>query len=323
MARSADFKSTNALMRHIRKSAGILIAGSRDKQALIRMGYFHGYKGYRYAGEVSRRIPYSSFDELRAVMEFDSQVKALLYPLLMDIEMAMKNLALVEILEAAQSSELTDIYARLMPGNKRGQHAGKLTVKHSNSSVLLAEYKRRNPIIQHYYDMPNEGMPVWALFEVLSMGAFAGFLEQLSNDVLARIAESWGMKRRDAALMPHFVFAVTGLRNCVAHNSAVFDARFAQSRSIRKEVKKAVSTEIGLLDGDRLTFETITDYFVLVLFLVVSLGLSRRRARALVKTYTRLTNDFRDRVPVRIFDMIVHTNNRSRLRAVRQWVARC
>ncbi len=315
------YKSVNSLMRHIRESAGISIGGSRDKHALARMGYFHGYKGYRYVGDVSRCIPYTTFDELRAVVEFDTRVKWLLYPVLMDLEMAMKNLALVEILDAAQSSALTDIYANLMPGNRIGGRAGKLAVMHENGAVLLAAYKRGNAIAKHYYDGPNENVPVWALFELITMGAFAGFLQQLSDGTLARVAESWGMKRRDADLMPHLVFALTDLRNCVAHNGVVFDARFAKSRSVRRQVKDLVSREMGLADGKRLMFETITDYFVLVVLLASSTGWSRRQVRSLVTDYGQLSEALWSHAPANIFGMIVHTDHRPKLEAVRRWAA--
>lgn len=42
-----DYKSTDALMRHLRNN-GVAISGSSQKQQLINTGYFHGYKGYRF-----------------------------------------------------------------------------------------------------------------------------------------------------------------------------------------------------------------------------------------------------------------------------------
>lgn len=43
----SNYKSTDALMRHLRNN-GIAISGSSQKQQLINTGYFHGYKGYRF-----------------------------------------------------------------------------------------------------------------------------------------------------------------------------------------------------------------------------------------------------------------------------------
>lgn len=41
-------KTTVALMRHIRKNHKIHINGSKDKKDLLNMGYYHGYKRYRF-----------------------------------------------------------------------------------------------------------------------------------------------------------------------------------------------------------------------------------------------------------------------------------
>jgi len=42
---SPTYKSLNALMRHMRSSAGIDVRGSAHKRALAHMGYFHGFVG--------------------------------------------------------------------------------------------------------------------------------------------------------------------------------------------------------------------------------------------------------------------------------------
>lgn len=44
---NSSYKSTDALMRHLRNN-GIAISGSSQKRQLINTGYFHGYKGYRF-----------------------------------------------------------------------------------------------------------------------------------------------------------------------------------------------------------------------------------------------------------------------------------
>lgn len=41
-------KSIEELMVLLRQEKGIAIAGAQQTQALRMMGYYHGYKGYRY-----------------------------------------------------------------------------------------------------------------------------------------------------------------------------------------------------------------------------------------------------------------------------------
>ena len=43
-------KSINSLMAYMRDQKNIQIKGSVQKQKLRNMGYFHGYKGYRFYG---------------------------------------------------------------------------------------------------------------------------------------------------------------------------------------------------------------------------------------------------------------------------------
>lgn len=313
-----SYKTLNALMRHIRDS-GVVIRGSADKAALAQLGYFHGYKGYRWSGEPSRRIPFSDFSQLRAVIEFDMGLKALLYPVIMRLEMAMKNLTLIEILESAQSSSLRTVYARLMPGTKARKRAGKLEVMHANNEALLKAYNRRDPIARHYYDSPREAVPVWGLLEIVTLGHFARFLEQLDDEVLSAIAQRWGMQRRDGDLVPHLVFAVTGLRNAVAHNGMVFDTRFATG-SVRKQVAALLVREIEMGPSVRVEFSTITDYVVLVTYLSGCMGLPRHEIVAMIRQYRALTDDLRGTLSVGAFDMIVHTNNRTKIDCLIAWM---
>jgi abortive infection bacteriophage resistance protein len=319
LARSNDYKSLNALMRHIRQTAGIDIGGSADKKALAQVGYFHGYKGYRYTGKAGKRIPYAHFSELRAVIRFDSQLKSVLYPVLMNLEMTMKNLALVEILEAADSSRLADVYSRLMPGTKKGKRGRKLEVMHASNEVLLNSYKRNNVIVRHYYDSPDETVPVWALMEVITLGHFARFLEQLSDPVLASVANRWGLQKRDAELIPHLVYALTDLRNCVAHNGTVFDTRF-RTAAIRQQVPNLLVREIGFPPSVRVQFETVTDYLALIVYMACCMSLPKREVRATIREYSELTDELRASVPTSIFDMIVRTDNRAKIQRLQQWV---
>ena len=46
---------SNSLMKHLRDS-GIDINGSAQKRRLKNIGYYHGYKGYRFAGNAANRL---------------------------------------------------------------------------------------------------------------------------------------------------------------------------------------------------------------------------------------------------------------------------
>lgn len=110
-----SYKTTDALMQHLRDS-GIMINSGEQKRQLINTGYFHGYKGYRFFGNAQRRLPFVSYDEVYATIQYDSDLKALLYGKMMYIETAVKNIALESILVNANSESIQDMYDKVVSG---------------------------------------------------------------------------------------------------------------------------------------------------------------------------------------------------------------
>lgn len=104
-------------MKHLRDT-GIEISGSAQKRRLINTGYFHGYKGYRFFGNSQKPLPFCSYDEVYATIQYDSKLKALFYEKIMFIETAVKNIALESILEKAQSENIQLIMERIVGSYK-------------------------------------------------------------------------------------------------------------------------------------------------------------------------------------------------------------
>ena len=118
---------------------------------------------------------------------------------------------------------------------------------------------------------------------------------------------------------PHLVFAIADLRNAVAHNGVVFDTRLA-SATIRKKVAGMLAREMGFEPALHVGFDTITDYLVLVEYLSAGLGFPKREVYGATRAYAALTDELRSRVPARVFDLIVHTDNRAKVRRLEAWV---
>ena len=59
-----NVKSINSLMAHLRDEKLIDIRGSLHKRKLRNLGYYHGYKGYRFIKNTSMPINLTNFDEI-------------------------------------------------------------------------------------------------------------------------------------------------------------------------------------------------------------------------------------------------------------------
>lgn len=104
-------KTLNSLMKHLRKS-GITIGGSAQKRRLKNIGYYHGYKGYRFAGKAPNRLPLTDFSQVAALYDFDMQLKTLFYPRVIQIETALKNYTLEAVLQDSGSAAFEDIWRK-------------------------------------------------------------------------------------------------------------------------------------------------------------------------------------------------------------------
>ena len=267
------YKTTDGLMRHLRNT-GISIAGSRQKRLLLNTGYFHGYKGYRFFKTSQRRLPFSSYDEIYATIQYDTQLKSLFYSKIMFIETAVKNVALECILSEAKSENIQAIcdtivssYRNAPAGSsieeKKKFQQNKLNLQNRIQTYLTSAYKAENPKITHFYN--NTGyadVPIWALFEIITMGDFGFFLSCLTYNARNSISKQLGFDisyDTYRQLVFKYIYALKDLRNAVAHNSVVFDTRFS-GVDPTPAMKRCLVQEIGL---SFVNFKSIEDYVIL------------------------------------------------------------
>ena len=97
------------LMKYLRNHHSITVKGNQA-QALRNIGYYHGFKGYRFIRNPSQRIPLTSLDEVIALNTFDMQLKTLFYPKVMFIENALKSYVIESILLDSKSENLDVIF---------------------------------------------------------------------------------------------------------------------------------------------------------------------------------------------------------------------
>lgn len=319
-------KSINSLMQYMRDTKGIRISGSAQKRKLRNMGYFHGYKGYRFCGEPTKLFPYSKFDELEAVYAFDLQLKGILYPQIMFVETALKNYALEVILNQSASESFADAFSIVLDDYKSYKNNLKVYKEATKKRLALrtkiysniARDYGKNFIVSHYYNK-DEKVPIWAIFELLTLGEFGNLIQCMNLNARRSISKEIGFdqsKDADGRLLEQTVFLLKDLRNAVAHNNIVFDTRF-KTHIVSERIKRYLSDETNIKD---ITFETIVDYVILLAFLMKKLELSKREIDAYINRFEQSYESFRKRVPTSIYSRVIHTNTRSKLTVLKQYL---
>ncbi len=328
-------------MRVLRNDKNISIK-SNQKRDLMNIGYYHGYKGYRYINNPSNRIPYNSFDELLAIYRFDSQLKSLFYPNVMFIETALKNYVLETITTATGTDSFPDVYNQLLDNYKKFSSAGK-TFKNDiqrkkAEDKFKRELKRRldlrnriykiqsdafgneNKIAKHYLEQ-DRNMPIWAIFELLSLGEFGHFVSCLNLKCRKQISVRLGIRQCDdnAALLPQqLIYTTKDLRNSIAHNDVIFDTRF-KTGSIDKNVGNAISNATGIKG---ITFDTITDYLILVVYILKLLGTTKTELKRLIRSYEEIVEHLRTTIPTSVYNQIIHTDSTVKLQFLKHYISK-
>lgn len=324
------YKSIDGLMRHLRNS-GIVIAGSTQKRQLMNTGYFHGYKGYRFFGHSGNRLPFATYEEVYATIQFDSQLKALFYAKMMFIETAVKNIALECILEKAKSENIQDIFNCAVCGYKNAPVASdpeakkkfqknKLSLQSMVQSYLSKAYATSNPKITHFYNnMGYSDVPIWALVEIMTLGDFGFFLSCLTIDTREAISRKIGINLScdtNRELVYKYLYTLKDLRNAVAHNAVIFDTRFRKIDPTRA-MTQTLKQEIGL---PYVNFKTIGDYLILTCFYLKILKVPKTEIKAFIREFERITDDYKNAVSVPVSTKAIHPDLQTRLEILKNYL---
>lgn len=325
-------KSINSLMAYMRDQKNIQINGSIQKKKLRNMGYYHGYKGYRYYNSPNSLFSYTDFNELQAVYNFDMKIKSIFYPQIMFLETTLKNYSLEIILNEAKSSRFADIYTNLMNDYKtypvgsdkyKKAISKRMNMRNKIYSNISRDYEHSN-IIKHYYDK-DKPVPMWAIFEIISLGEFANFLSCLNKSVRINISSSVGIKSsfdNDGKMLQIMVFALKDLRNAVAHNNTVFDTRFkkglkSNTNKISNRLGNYISSETGV---NNITFTTIVDYLILISFTMKLLNCNKTEILSFIRQFEDTIESFRKQVPMNIFSKIIYTDTKGKLQTLKKFL---
>lgn len=101
--------SFSDLLNYLKGNKNISIPATQEKD-LRNIGYYHGYKGYRFIRTSSNKIQFSNIKEIIVLNKFDLDLKTLIYPKIMFIETALKSYFIESILDDSKSEDMATIY---------------------------------------------------------------------------------------------------------------------------------------------------------------------------------------------------------------------
>ncbi|MGL5764933.1 MAG: Abi family protein [Sarcina sp.] len=343
-------KSINSLMKHMRDKHNIQIGtgverGGRHKIELQNFGYYHGFKAYKFVKTTNNRLNISNFNEIVYINQFDMELKGLIYPKIMFLESAIKNHTLVSIFDHTKKIDFDSIYNELLTSYKEKFISNaelnrirdpKLRKKKENDYKLAINrrlrlrseiYKSLNTsfdndvkVIQHFYNNHRD-VPIWATFEVLMMGNLGNFISCLKLEVRDQLSKSLNLNLEfdgNREFSWKIIYILKDLRNAVAHNNVIFDARF-KTGFVNKNLIRGIISDTGVQNID---FDGLVDYIVLIVYLLKGLKVSKTELKRFVGEFERILNSFREQMTISNYNKIINTNTRNKIKELNEYISK-
>lgn len=222
------------------------------------------------------------------------------------------------------SNSIYDMYDKVVssyknaPANTRNDikkkyQNNKLNLQGSIQNSIAAAYRKNNPKITHFYNNINYNeVPLWAIFEILTMGDFGCPLSCLTKDMREKISRAIGINLASdtyCELIYKYVYALKDLRNAIAHNDVVYDTRFRKMDPSRP-MKQCLKLEMGL---PYINFKTIGDYIILLCYYLKLLKVSKSEIKAFIREFETITKEYENSVNPSVSAITVHPDLCSRM----------
>ena len=325
-------------MRHIRQNHHIVIKGSNDKKKLINIGYYHGYKGYRFFRNVNHPLTgIDNFDQIMSIANFDVKVKAAFYPLVMQFENVVKNVIVSQVVKDTDPSfdnifrEKLIYYQSVSRTNRTSYYNAinkRLRLKKIIDGCIANEYSKNNKLVAHYINNACL-VPLWALFEIISLGNVGLFMWTLRIEDRIEIARFFDVcdlqHDPDADFIRQAIYIIRDLRNALAHNHIIFDCRFKGNNTrITNNITATIRNKLDL--NNNLNFNELFDYLALLIIVLKESGTTKSQLKAYVSTFEDAVNELykatrQNNLPYSIYNMIIGEDFRNKLSKLKKYIS--
>ena len=281
---------------------------------------------YRFIRESTNTIKFTDIKEIIALNKFDLDLKSIIYPKIMFIETALKSLFIESVLVDSASEDMSVIYSKTVTDYKQYPKGSKkytdafnkrMNLQMKINSALIRDYQKGKSIETHFINN-DRPIPVWAVFESLTLGEFGNFFECSNLNTRLTTSKILGLPTNldsDGELISIIIYALRDLRNAVAHNSVVFDTRFKTAK-INGRLVSLLENETGIKNID---FRYISSYIILLTYLLKKLG--QKNCKSFIHEYLTKCDFLHQNLPVNICFAILGSNNKSNMVLLEKYVS--
>ncbi len=318
------------LIHHLKDRHNLIVDKNQERD-LQNIGYYHGYKGYRFIKHSSNPIKFTSFGQIVTLNRFDMRLKSIIYPRLMFLETALKSYVIEAVLADSGTENLSEVYKKSLTYYKefkpsesdtkgrtryKQEFKKRMDLEMKINSALIRDYMQGREIENHFFDNDRD-IPLWAAFESLTLGEFGTFFSCCNMNIKNILSNQLQLRKSlnaDGGLLTDIIFCLKNLRNAIAHNGVIFDTRFATSK-VEDRIKQLLEEEIGISNFD---FSYIVSYIALIVYILKSLN-EAKDCTSFINEYEKSVEMISSNFSKDIYFKIVGTQEKTILEKLREF----
>ena len=270
MADDKNFLTYNQQMKKLRNDKKIDCNGSKDKQILVRMGYFNIVNGYKlpFTCDTDENgdhiyLPNTSLEHLYALKQFDDNLRLFLLKYITQIEEEVRTLTGYKFDQCNNNGKIpwydTDAYS---PSSRLQNRMSAISSAYSELSSSQLDYVK-------FYMENHTSIPTWIMIKMVNFSTFINILKNSKTAVTHSLCKLYGMYdsngKPNVKLLIGSLHWLRKVRNSCAHNERIFCIHPSQEKN-RQNSGRIIETYFASLrpsykrDSDKRIFDLLV-YF--------------------------------------------------------------
>lgn len=222
MAQQKIFSTFSEQVEWLQKEKHLIISDKAyAEDVLKRIGYFPLMGGYKHLFRIPLTKKYkegTTFEEIVALYEFDSELRELFFKYLLQIERHLRSLMSYYFCEKYGESQSAYLDINNFNNTRRTYKTVSRLISTLQRAVTTTDY-----VYINYYRNTYRNIPLWVLINVLTFGNLSKMYQVFPQSLQSKICKNFGIINQRQ--MEQFLSVLTKFRNVCAHGERLFTYR--------------------------------------------------------------------------------------------------
>ncbi|CUX33190.1 Abi family protein [Clostridium sp. C105KSO13] len=222
MAQQKIFSTFSEQVEWLQKEKHLIISDKAyAEDVLKRIGYFPLMGGYKHLFRMPLTKKYkegTTFEEIVALYEFDSELRELFFKYLLQIERHLRSLMSYYFCEKYGESQSAYLDINNFNNTRRTYKTVLRLISTLQRAVTTTDY-----VYINYYRNTYGNIPLWVLINVLTFGNLSKMYQVFPQSLQSKICKNFGSINQRQ--MEQFLSVLTKFRNVCAHGERLFTYR--------------------------------------------------------------------------------------------------